>query len=162
MPSIAKWAKGQYSKMEQSTDTSKAKRDGLIAGMKMMTMQQKAAREMAEAKTEEERKEREAAMEHQMVSGMLNLMWTTTVVDITSTLHEVVQMVLFDQSVDKDTRKRRAYGLKNLGEIFMACPPAASSNQMEDAKTLYEEAAFAAMLETIKRKEEAAQAAHAE
>ena len=145
--------------MEKSADTSKAKRDGLIAGMKVMTMQQKAAQELAEAKTEEERREKEAAMEQAQIFGMLNVMWTTTVVDITTTIHEVAQMVLHDQSVDKDTRKRRAYGLKHLGEIFMECKGPEESNQPEDAKKLYEEAAFAAMLETIKRKEEAAQAA---
>ncbi len=64
--------------MEKSADTSKAKRDGLIAGMKMMTTQQKAAQELAEAKTEEERKEKEAAMEQAQVFGMLNVMWTVS------------------------------------------------------------------------------------
>jgi len=144
--------------MEKSADNSKAKRDGLMAGMKMMTMQQKAAQELAEAKTEEERMEKQAAMEQAQVSGMLNVMWTTTVVDITTTLHEAAQMVLHDQSVDKDTRKKRAFGLKNLGEIFMACETPTESGQPEDAKKLYEEAAMAAMLETIKRKEEEAHA----
>lgn len=159
MPSISNWAKGRYAQMEKSGDTSKAKRDGLMAGMKMMTMQQKAAQDLAEAKTDEERRERQAAMEQAQVFGMLNVMWTTTVVDITSTLHEVAQMVLHDQSVDKDTRKRRAYGLKHLGEIFMACKTPTESDQPEDAKKLYEEAAMAALLETIKRKEEESHAA---
>lgn len=130
-----------------------------MAGMKMMTAQQKAALELAEAKTEEEKKEKEAAMEQAQVSGMLNVMWTTTVVDITTTLHEVAQMVLHDQSVDKETRKRRAHGLKNMGEAFMACPTPEESGQPEDAKKLYEDAAMAAMIETIKRKEEATHAA---
>ena len=159
MPSISNWAKGRYAQMEKSGDTSKAKRDGLMAGMKMMTMQQKAAQDLAEAKTDEERREKQAAMEQAQVFGMLNVMWTTTVVDITSTLHEVAQMVLHDQSVDKDTRKRRAYGLKHLGEIFMACKTPTESDQPEDAKKLYEEAAMAALLETIKRKEEESHAA---
>ena len=154
MPSITKWAKGHYAKMERSADTRKAKADTLMAGVKMMTLQQKAAQELAEAKTEEERKEKEAALEQVQIAGMLTVMWTTTTVDITTTLHEAVQMVLFDQSVDKDVRKRRAFGLKHLGEIFMACPAPNESGQPEDAKTLYEEAAFAAMLETVKRKEE--------
>jgi curved DNA-binding protein CbpA len=162
LPSIAKWAKGQYSKMEESSDKSKAKRDGLMAGVKMMTLQQKLAQEMSEAKTDEERKAKQEELEEEMAKGMLNVMWTTTVVDITTTLHEVIQMVLFDQSVDKDTRKRRGYGLKHLGEIFMACPSPLESGQPEDAKKLYEEAAFAAMLETVKRKEEEAQAARAQ
>mmetsp|Transcript_5696 Transcript_5696/g.11120 ORF Transcript_5696/g.11120 Transcript_5696/m.11120 type:complete len:549 (-) Transcript_5696:111-1757(-) len=155
MPSIAKWAKGQYAHMQRSGDTSKAKREGLVAGMKMMTTQQNAERELAEAKTDEERKEKQAAMEDAQVTGMLNIMWTTTVVDITTTLHEVAQMVLHDQSVSKYVRKRRGYGLKHLGEIFMACSTPMESDQPEDAKKLYEEAAFAAMLETVRRKEEA-------
>ncbi len=157
MPSIAKWAKAQHSKMEDSANTSKAKRDGVMAGMKMMTLQQKHQAEIAKATTEEEKKEKEAAMEQELTLGMLNIMWTTTVVDITATLHEVVEMVLHDQSVDKDARKRRAYGLKHLGEIFMECKGSPSIGG--DAKKLYEEAAFAAMLETIKRKEEAAHTA---
>ncbi|KAL9186699.1 hypothetical protein ACHAXT_005937 [Thalassiosira profunda] len=161
MPSIAKWAKGHYAKMEKSAETTKAKRDGLMAGVKMMTQQQKMAQELADAKTEEERMAKQKAMEEAQVVGTLSIMWTTTVVDITATLHEVAQMVLFDQSVDKDTRKRRAFGLKHLGEIFMACQTPPESGQPEDAKTLYEEAAMAAMLETIKRKEEETQAAKA-
>jgi len=158
MPSIAQWAKAQQSKMEGSADTSKAKRDNLMAGMKMMTLQQTHQAEISKATTEEERKEKVAAMEQELTLGMLNVMWTTTVVDITATLHEVVEMVLKDQSVDKDARKRRAYGLKHLGEIFMECKGSPSIGG--DAKKLYEEAAFAAMLETIKRKEEAAHTAN--
>lgn len=145
--------------MEKSADATKAKREGLMAGMKMMTLQQKAAQELAEAKTEEERQKKQAEIEELQITGMLGVMWTTTVVDITTTLHEAAQMVLHDQSVDKDTRKKRAYGLKNMGEIFMACPAPKQSGQPEDAKKLYEEAAFAAMLETVKRKEEAAHTA---
>ncbi len=148
--------------MEKSADSSKAKRDGLIAGLKMLTTQQAAAQELATAKTDEERKEKQTAMEQAQVFGMLNIMWTTTVVDITTTLHAVIQMVVHDQSVDKDIRTKRANGLIQIGEIFMACPtPAAWSNQPEDAKAMYEKAAFAAMLETIKRKEEAAHSASA-
>ncbi len=160
MPSIAKWAKGHAASMERQGETTKAKRDGLIAGMKMMTMQQTAAKDIAAATTEEERKAKMDEMEEKMTTGMLGVMWTTTVVDITTTLHEVAQMVLFDQSVDKDTRKRRGHGLKHLGEIFMAVSPS-EDGVSANAKKLYEDAAFAAMLETIKRKEEAAQAAHA-
>jgi len=146
--------------MEKSAGSSKAKRDGLIAGMKMMTTQQTAAQELAAAKTEEEREEKQRAMEQAQIFGMLNIMWTTTVVDITTTLHTVIQMVLHDQSVDKGTRTKRANGLVQMGEIFMACPTPAGSVQPEDAKAMYEEAAFAAMLETIKRKEEAAHTAN--
>ncbi|KAL7461338.1 hypothetical protein ACHAXS_001757, partial [Conticribra weissflogii] len=87
MPSIAKWAKGHAASMERQGETSKAKRDGLIAGMKMMTMQQTAAKDIAAATTEEERKAKMDEMEEKMTTGMLGVMWTTTVVDITTTLH---------------------------------------------------------------------------
>ena len=140
--------------MEKSADDSKAKRDNLMAGIKMMSTQQKAAQELVDAKTEEERKEKEATMEQAQVDGMINVTWTTTVVDITTTLHEAAQMALHDQSVDKDTMKRRGFGLKHLGEIFMACKAPTESGQPEDAKKLYKEATFTAMLETIQRKEE--------
>ena len=161
MPSIAKWAKGHWAQLQKFDDANKAKRDGLVAGVKMMAVQQKAAQNIAEAKTDKEKAAAEKEMEDAMAPSMINVVWTLSVVDITSTLHETAQMVLHDQSVDKDARKRRAYGLKNLGEIFMACPAPLEAGP-SDAKQMYEEAAFAAMLETIKRKEEAAQSAPVE
>jgi hypothetical protein len=154
MPSISSWAKGQRAKMKSHGDVSRNKRDGLMAGLKMMETQQRAAQELAKAVTEEERREKEVALEQAQLFGTLNIMWTTTVVDISSTIHQVVQMLLHDQSIDKDTRKRRAEGLKEMGEIFMASEVPDTAVLPEDAKTLYEEAAFAAMLETVKRKEE--------
>lgn len=154
MPSISSWAKGQRAKMKSHGDASRNKRDGLMAGLKMMETQQRAAQELAKAVTEEEKGEKEAALEQAQLFGTLNIMWTTTVVDISSSLHQVVQMLLHDQSVDADTRKRRAEGLKEMGEIFMGVEVPDTAVLPEDAKTLYEEAAFAAMLETVKRKEE--------
>ena len=162
MPSIAKWSKGQYAKIEKSADKAGNQRDVLVAGMKMMTVQQQAAQKLAEAKSDEERAKIQKEMEDAQVVGMLQVMWTTTAVDITSTLHEVAQMVLHDQSVDKDTLLRRGHGLKKMGEIFEACPTPLESGQADEAKKLYEEAALAAMIETIKRKEEATHAANAQ
>ena len=123
--------------MEKSADATKAKRDNLMAGMKMMQLQQRQAKELGEAKSDAEKQEKQAEMEAAMTEGMLNIMWTTTVVDITGTLYETIQLVLHDQSVDADMRKRRAYGLKNLGQIFMDCP--AQTKISGDAKKLYEE-----------------------
>ena len=127
----------------------------------MMGLQQTFMQKMEAAKSEEEKAVIREEMENAMSITMLKILWTTTVVDITNTLYEVIQMVLFDQSVDKDTRKRRAHGLKKLGQTFMDCPePALAENEeQKDAKKLYEEAAFAAMLETIKKKEDAQQKA---
>ena len=161
MPSIGKWAANQKAKLDSKSEKNKNQMDTLRTGIGMMTLQAKFAQRLAEAKTDEEKKAIQDEMETAMSTTMLKILWTTTVVDITNTLYEVIQMVLFDQSVDKATRERRAHGLKKLGEVFMECPePELGENEEEkDAKKLYEEAAFAAMLETIKKKEEAQQKA---
>jgi len=161
MPSIGKWAANQHAKMSSKSDKNKNKMDTLRSGMTMMTMQQKYQEKMANAATDEEKAAVQTEMESALSTTLLKLLWTTTTVDITNTLYETMQMVLFDQSVDKETRKRRAHGLKKLGEVFMACPELelGENEEEKDAKKLYEEAAFAAMLETIKKKEEAQQQA---
>lgn len=148
--------------MDSNADKNRSKMDMLRSGMTMMSVQAKYQQKMAECTTEEEKQAVAEEMESALSTILLKILWTTTTVDITNTLYEVIQMVLFDQSVDKATRERRAHGIKALGQIFMDCPePEGSVNEEEkDAKKLYEEAAFAAMLETIKKKEEAQQKAH--
>jgi X-domain of DnaJ-containing len=161
MPSIGKWAANQKAKLDSKSEKNKNQMETLRTGIGMMGLQQKFMQRMQEASTDEEKAAIQEEMESAMSITMLKILWTTTVVDVTNTLYEAIQMVLFDQSVDKATRERRAHGLKKLGEIFMECPePVLGENEEEkDAKKLYEEAAFAAMLETIKRKEDAQQTA---
>jgi X-domain of DnaJ-containing len=65
-------------------------------------------------------------------------------------------MIFFDQSVDKDTRKRRADAVKNLGEIFQATQEPPATEGKKTARAMFEEAALAATIETMKRKDEAA------
>jgi len=157
-PSISQWASSQHAKMKKGRAKTKNQVDTIKAAMDTMQMQQKATAELAKAQTEEEKKAAEAKLAKEMHAGMLNVFWTMTVVDITSTLHEAVQMVLFDQAVSLDVRKRRAHGIKKLGEIFSECPaPEGKDGEgpEPDAQRLYEEAAFAAMLETIQRKDQA-------
>lgn len=162
MVSLSKWAKSRHAKLKRGHAANTNKIDTLKAGMEAMKVQQKVAKELEEAKTDEERKKVEQKLEDSMSGTILKILWTTTVVDITNTLHETCQMVMFDQSVDKEAREKRANALKTLGEIFEECPePEKEEGEEEaDAKKLYEEAAFAAMLETIKRKEEAANASN--
>jgi hypothetical protein len=163
MPSITKWATAQSARMEKNKTKSKTNIDSLMAGMDMMKLQAEFQSKMQTATTDQEREQLQKELQDASSASLLKIMWTTTVVDITSTLHEVCQMVFFDQSVDKKIRKKRALGVQQLGQVFQACGGAADAAGKEgegkDAKTLYEEAAFAAMLETIKRKDEAAHAA---
>ena len=159
MPSITKWAQGQSARINKSKAKSKTNMAGLMAGMDMMKLQSEMQQKMAAATTDEERAQIQQELAEASSASLLALMWTTTVVDITSTLHTVCQMVFFDQSVSKDIRHKRALGVQNLGQVFQACPAPPDGQEEKDAKTLYEEAAFLAMVETIKRKDEAAHAA---
>lgn len=128
-----------------------------------MKLQRDYEEKLQTATSDQERAQLKAAMEEAGSATMLKMLWTTTVVDITSTLYETCQMVFYDTSVDKETRKSRARGVKQLGEIFQDCPEptdakiqqqSSSSSAKKSPKTLYEEAAFAAMLETLKQKDE--------
>ena len=160
MPSISKWAEAQQAHLETSRAANKAQVAALTSGFEIMKLQAEYQQKMEAAETDEERVKIEKELAGASAAIMLRVVWTTAVVDITATLHEACQMVFFDQSVDKAARKERAYGVRNLGEIFQACRPPPGYEE-KDAKTLYEEAAFAAMLETVKRKDEAAYAAGA-
>jgi X-domain of DnaJ-containing len=154
MPSIGKWAASQKAKLDSKAEKSKNKMETIRAGLGMVSLQKQFGQDMALANTAEEKAAVSSQMMDAMATSILRIMWTTTVVDITNTLYETIQMVLFDQSVDKGTREQRARGLKILGEIFMETLETTTGKE-KDAKAIYEEAAFAAMLETIKRKEEA-------
>jgi hypothetical protein len=153
MPSITKWVKAQSAKFRESQNGAKAQMTTLQATLSTMKKTKDAETAMSAAKTQAERNAIAEEMAKEHLAVMLQVMWTMTAVDITSTLHEAIQMVLFDRSIDKAASKRRAKGIRKLGEIFMACPAVHGEN---DPAKLYEEAAFAAMIETVKRKEDSA------
>ena len=130
----------------------------MMATLDAMKIQAAYQEKLQKAATDEEKTKIQQEMARATQDTMLKIIWTTTVVDITSTIHEACQMVFFDQSVDKEIRKKRAYAVKNLGEIFQDCPKPEGLEE-KDVQTLFEEASMAAMLETMKRKDEAAHAA---
>jgi hypothetical protein len=140
--------------MDKHSYSNKNKMETLKAGIDMLKLQQEAQVKLQSATTEEEKQRVTRELEEHSVGILLRVLWTTTVVDITSTIFEVTHMVFFDQSVDKDARMARSEAVKRLGEIWMDRPAPEGDNEEEkDAKKLYEEAAFAAMLETVKRKD---------
>merc|ERR1712008_398709 len=109
--------------------------------------------EIANSEKEKQQLEQELAKESSNV--MMRIIWTTTSVDIASTIHETCQMVFFDQSVSKEVRQMRVKAVKSLGRIFKECPePERAEREAINAKKLFEEASMAATLETIKRKDE--------
>lgn len=120
-----------------------------------MKIQLKYQELIAKAATDEEKANLAKEMEAEVQNIMLRVIWATTVVDITSTIFETCQMVFFDVSVDKTAREKRAHAVKNLGQIFQATPEPAVTGAKKDARKMFEEAALAATVETMKRKDEA-------
>lgn len=153
MPSIAKWAKAQNAKNVKKRAQNKATLDTFQSAMNTAIRSKEAQERMDNAKTEKERQAIAEEISKDHVDLMLELMWTLTTVDVTSTLHEAIQMLLFDKSIDKKTSKKRAKGLKKLGEVFTSIP---GDDKEKNFSELYEQAALAAMVETVKRKEDSA------
>jgi len=156
MPSIAKWAEGKKAKKRMAKAENKNQWEAMMATVDGLKVQAEYQEKLQAAKSEEEKTQLEREMAEATTSIMMRIIWTTTAVDITSTIHEACQMIFFDQSVEKDVRKSRAQAVKKLGEIFQEVPePQLPEGKKKDAKSLFEEAAMAATLETIKRKDEA-------
>mmetsp|Transcript_422 Transcript_422/g.669 ORF Transcript_422/g.669 Transcript_422/m.669 type:complete len:522 (-) Transcript_422:406-1971(-) len=156
MPSIGRWAKARKARMAERGAETRAQIDLVKTGMTAMNMEKKAKEALEKAQTEEEKAQIRAKLAEELNETLLQVMWTVTTVDITSTLHQVCQMLFFDQSVDKERRVSRAHAVAKLGDIFMNCTVEESDT---NAKELYEKAAYAAMLETVMRKEEATRSA---
>lgn len=161
LPSISRWAAKNRAIMDKKRSAGKSKREAIKAGTDMMKMQAEADQKMQAAQTDEERRQIQADLQKSAAEVLLRVLWTTTTVDITAALHETTQMVFFDRSVDPDVRKHRAAAVRQLGQIWMDTPEpeTAATDEAKDAQQLYEEAALAAMLETLKRKDEAEQSA---
>lgn len=154
MPSISKWAKGRIAKSKTDSTAAKAQGKTIKEGLKLAVAGKEAQAAMETAKTEAEKEVISKKLVKDQLTAMLKVMWTMTAVDVTSTIHEACQMIFFDKSVKKDKSflKKRAKGVRLLGETFLACPK--PKEVSDDYAAMFEEAAFAAMLETVKRKED--------
>lgn len=159
LPSIAKWAAKTQASVEAKHTEQKGKMEQLRAGLDMMKIQAEVQEKLAKATTDEEKAALNDKLTNASIEIMLRVLWTTTVVDITATIQETTQMVFFDSSVTQEVHLRRVAAVKTLGSIWMNLAELTDTNidtKAKDARQLYEEAAFAAMLETVKRQDEAA------
>ncbi|GKY96621.1 hypothetical protein MPSEU_000621700 [Mayamaea pseudoterrestris] len=155
LPSASQWALRQKAILDKKKMQNENAMGGMRAGVDMFKLQADLVTKMQAAQTVDEREAVQKELNDAAMGIMLRMLWTTTVVDVTSTLYEVTHMVLFDQDVDKETRWRRSEAIKALGSAFMAAP-APKNNGDQDLKQMYEDAAFAAMLETVKRRDASA------
>jgi len=155
IPSIKKWASGKVAGTRIASRKNKNKWDTRSAALNLGTVQNDYRQKIEAASSQEERQQLELEMANVSSKVMMRIIWTTTSVDIASTIHETCQMVFFDQSVSKEVRQMRVKAVKSLGRIFKECPePERAEREAINAKKLFEEASMAATLETIKRKDE--------
>jgi hypothetical protein len=146
------WAKKQHISLKAGTESG-AFQVSTMAGNADETVVRAAINSTDYlSKSPEEQKELQKQFQEEVRGNFVRSMWTTTVLDITNTLHEAAQMVLFDHAVDKETRLKRGEGLQLMGEIFAAQPRPEGPNFAMDGQLAYEEVALSAMLETCVRK----------
>ena len=88
---------------------------------------------------------------------MITVMWNMTVIDISTTIREVVLKVLKDQTVSDDHRKKRADAVMELGLIWKGQKKLGGADEMQQSvRRMYESATAAAVEATLNkaRKEE--------
>jgi len=97
------------------------------------------------------------------------MLWNVTVIDIITTIREVVLKVCSDKSVSDEVRKKRAAAIKELGEIWQKLKSSSSSSEGENGgrrrsfRGMYASATAAAMEAAMnKMQQEEAEAAAAE
>lgn len=158
IPSVKKWASGKVAGTRMFGRKNKNQWKSKAATLDIMRVQSEYQKKIEFATSEVEKQHLEQEMATVSTNVMMRIIWTTTSVDITSTIHETCQMVFFDQGVDKKVRELRAKAVKRLGAVFQECSAElqreGEGSGRTDAKLLFEEAAMAATLETIKRKDE--------
>ena len=151
LPKLSEWAAAQRAEMDKKKAANKTQMETFKAGLDMMKLKMEMDEKLKMCESDDKRAEVQREMEEKAQVIMVRIFWTTTVVDITSTLNEVCKVVFHDQAVDKEERMFRCTAVKKLGGIWLATPE--PEGREDSAKRLYEEAAFAAMVETAKRKD---------
>jgi len=91
--------------------------------------------------------------EEDSLPKQIEMIWNVTVVDITTTLREVVMKVVSDKSVEHSVRETRAVAIKALGEVFESTVDANPLLQ-KSVRTLLQSATEAAMEKTLTKMRE--------
>jgi hypothetical protein len=133
---VSRWAKVQRANLDTQNDANKNNVETMKAAMDMMKLQTNLQQKMVVATTDEEKEKIALELQEASAGILLRVLWTTTVVDITSAIYETCQMLFNDQSVNKETRKLRGKAIKTLGKIWMEIPEPDAGTKEKDAKGL--------------------------
>lgn len=115
-------------------------------------MQYNAMKELQDSAYEVEQKMEAGDVDPQM--QQIDQMWNVTVIDICTTIREVVMKVLHDKSVDEDIRTQRAHAIIKLGKIYETTKSTSLDSSKRSKVSLFQSATVAAMEETLKRMKE--------
>lgn len=132
--------------------------EGMDAKVKTAGLQMDAAKAAAAA---QQNAAQGGASQEDALPAMIEVMWNMTVIDISTTIREVVMKLLKDNSVSSDVRKKRAEAVHELGVIWEGEKKASGVDGMQKSvRNLYMSATAAAMEATLEkaRKEEQGQA----
>lgn len=131
--------------------------EGLDAKMAVGDMKYDAAKNAATAA----REQGQGAEGEDGLPQVIEMMWNITVIDISTTLKEVVTKVVKDTSVSDDVRKKRAEAIKELGTLWEELKKKQVDGDQQSVRNLYASATAAAMEATINKmkKEEEEKAA---
>ncbi|GMI35084.1 hypothetical protein TeGR_g3918, partial [Tetraparma gracilis] len=94
MPSIAKWAKSKGAGQKLNSTARKAEFEKMKTTLGAVNISMKVAKNLEEAKDDEQKKKQvEIDAQKELLPSLINIFWMTTVVDVTSTLHEACEKV---------------------------------------------------------------------
>mmetsp|Transcript_18194 Transcript_18194/g.32063 ORF Transcript_18194/g.32063 Transcript_18194/m.32063 type:complete len:464 (-) Transcript_18194:724-2115(-) len=131
--------------------------EGMDAKVKAAGMQMDAAKNAANAAQTTQNTAKDGGSDEDALPAMIEIMWNMTVIDIASSIREVVMKVLKDQSVSSDIRKKRANAVHELGIIWEGQKKSGTDGMQQSVRNMYMSATAAAMeatLDKVKKEEE--------
>lgn len=135
--------------------------EGMDAKVQAAGMQMDAAKNAATAAqtTQNQADGKGGGADEDTLPAMIEMMWNITVIDISTTLREVVMKVCKDTSVSSDIRKKRANAVLELGLIWEGLKKKGGEDGgvQKSVRNMYASATAAAMeatLEKVRKEEE--------
>ena len=120
--------------------------EGMDAKIQTAGMQMDALKNAAAAQNQK-------GSEGDELPAMVEVMWNMTVIDISTTVREVVFKTCKDISVSDEIRKKRAHGIVELGTIWESLKKKDAGGKMQSVRRMYASATAAAMEATLQKVE---------
>ena len=130
--------------MQQKSSTLKNKFAALKAGINVVREVQSTEHDIAGATSEQHATELRAKQQQDILPHVIDALWSTSAVDIESTLRHACSKTLHDASASRPRRAARAKALHLLGDTFSRVAPETNARDHGDVQVLIENALRAA------------------